>query len=110
MLSIKENGSIYITRGDSAYITVVVKNGEHVFKPMMGDMLHFSVKKDVEDTEYIIHKVFQVGDAIVINPEDTRNKPFGKYLYDVQLTRPNGEVYTIIEPTLFYIKEEVTHE
>ena len=51
MLSIKENGSIYITRGDSAYITVVVKNGEHVFKPMMGDMLHFSVKKDVDDNE-----------------------------------------------------------
>ena len=110
MLEIKDNGSIYLTRGDSAYLTVVVKNGDQLYQPVEGDLLYFSVKKDVDDVGYVIHKVFHVGNAIVINPEDTKEQDFGKYVYDVQLSRPNGEVYTVVEPTLFYIKEEVTHE
>ena len=110
MLEIKDNGSIYLTRGDSAYLTVVVKNGDKLYQPVEGDVLHFSVKKDVDDVGYVIHKVFHVGNAIVINPEDTKEQDFGKYVYDVQLSTANGDVFTIVEPSLFYIKEEVTHE
>lgn len=110
MLEIKDNGSIYLTRGDSAYLTVVVKKENKFYQAQEGDVLHFSVKKDVTDKDYIIHKEFEVGNSIVINPEDTKEQDFGKYVYDVQLSTANGDVFTIVEPSLFYIKEEVTHE
>ena len=110
MLEIKENGAIYLTRGDSAYLEVNIKHKGKDYVAQDGDILTFSVKKYVDDEDYIIHKTFKAENAIVINPEDTKLCAFGKYIYDVQMTTPRGEVFTVVEPTLFYIKEEVTHD
>ena len=110
MLEIKDNGTIYLTRGDSAYLAVNIKHKGKDYIAQDGDVLTFSVKKDVDDEEYVIKKTFYAGNAIVINPEDTKHRPFGKYVYDVQMTTSRGEVFTVVEPTLFYIKEEVTHD
>ena len=48
------------------------------------------------------------GAAIHIRPEDTKELSFGKYLYDIQLTTADGDIYTVIPPTTFEILKEVT--
>lgn len=110
MITINEKGAIYLTRGDSAYLKISLNRNGKFFQPQEGDKLEFSVKKDTTDEDYVVHKEFAANQAFVINPEDTKELQFGKYVYDVQLTTANGEIYTVVEPSLFYIKEEVTNE
>lgn len=49
------------------------------------------------------------GDLIFISPDDTKNLPTGKYVYDVVLYSATGEVCTVITPTIFEIRKAV-HE
>ena len=44
----------------------------------------------------------------MVLPEDTHELPYKIYKYDVQLTLADGFVDTIIPPTDFIVKEEVT--
>lgn len=44
---------------------------------------------------------------LAIKPEDTKNLAFGKYVYDIELTKANGEVDTFITKAVFKITEEV---
>ena len=47
--------------------------------------------------------------VIAFAPEDTGQMAFRAYVYDVQLERANGDVYTIIKPSRFEITPEVTY-
>lgn len=109
MLKIDNQGAIFLTRGDSAFFDVEIRQGDGVYQPMEGDVLYFSVKKSPNDTEYCIKKSFSPTEPIIIEPVDTNGMAFGRYMYDVQLTRATGEVYTIVEPKYFYVKEEITN-
>lgn len=72
------------------------------------DVLFFTVKKSAKDTNYLFQKKVIGVNQIHIKPEDTDNLSFGKYKYDVQLTTASGDVYTIIEPSIFEVMEEIT--
>ena len=112
----KINGTdITMIRGDSEciYVTVVDTSGEPV--PLReGDTIYFTVKTSTQTEKKIIQKVvtvFEDGGAIIeIEPDDTRGVGAGTYFYDIQLTRENGEVKTIIHPSRFTLKGDVTHE
>lgn len=110
MLYIKDDGTIRLTRGDTARLTIPIinsaSNDEYVMQS--GDVLFFTVKKSAKDTNYLFQKESTGTNAIHIKPEDTNNLSFGKYKYDVQLTTAPGDVYTIIEPSVFEIMEEIT--
>lgn len=110
MLYIKDDGTIRLTRGDTARLTIPIinsaSNDEYVMQS--GDVLFFTVKKSAKDTNYLFQKESAGTNAIHIKPEDTDNLSFGKYKYDVQLTTVYGDVYTIIEPSVFEIMEEIT--
>lgn len=106
----KDDGTIRLTRGDTARLTIPIinsaSNDEYVMQS--GDVLFFTVKKSAKDTNYLFQKESTGTNAIHIKPEDTDNLSFGKYKYDVQLTTASGDVYTIIEPSVFEIMEEIT--
>ena len=110
MLYIKDDGTIRLTRGDTARLTIPIinstSNDEYVMQS--GDVLFFTVNKSAKDTNYLFQKESTGANAIHIKPEDTDNRSFGKYKYDVQLTTVSGDVYTIIEPSVFEIMEEIT--
>ena len=54
--------------------------------------------------------VFPNGEAVIpIYPEDTEPLEFGSYVYDIQVTRANGTVTTLIVPSAFKLTEEVTY-
>ena len=73
-----------------------------------GDTLTFSVKKNIEDTFYAFQKVVGANEVVVILPEDTKPLEYGKYWYDVQLNTVRNEVFTIVEKTGFYVRQEIT--
>jgi len=109
MLRVDAN-QISLTRGDTAYLIVPIFNDvtseDYVLSP--DDTITFTVKKTVDDTEFIFQKVMKGSNEIHILPEDTIGCSYTTYMYDVQLTTANGDVFTVIEPTKFRITSEVT--
>lgn len=111
MLNIAEDGTIRLTRGDTARFTVAITNetnaNEYVMQP--GDTLAFTIRKNVNDNEPLLQKVLTGTNTFHIEPKDTATFQFGDYKYDVQLTTAGGDVYTVIAPSIFEIMEEVSY-
>ena len=110
MLYIESNNVIKLTRGDTAKLTVPIENDLDNTSYVMDeqDVLTFTIKKSVKDNDNLVQKVVTGSNNFHIKPEDTDSLPFGKYVYDVQLTTAGGDIYTVIEPTSFEILSEVT--
>ena len=111
MLYVKDDGTIRLTRGDTARLEITIENSldgtEYLMDP--NDILTFTIKKSVKDSESLVNKESRGHNAFHIEPNDTSELSFRKYFYDVQLTRANGDVYTVIVPTTFEIMKEVTY-
>ena len=110
MLYVDTDGTIQLTRGDTARLNVSVQNqiDQSEYAIGSGDTLTLTVKKAVTDEEPAFQKVVTGGSTFHIEPKDTAGLAFGKYKYDVQLTTAGGDVYTVIEPTTFEVLKEVT--
>ena len=110
MLYINDDCTIRLTRGDTARLSVPIKNSvnDNEYTMESDDILYFTVKKNAKDSDPLLQKVAKGSNAFHIEPEDTEGFAFGKYKYDVQLTTTSGDVYTVIEPSTFEIMEEIT--
>ena len=107
MLRVKNN-EIYLTRGDTASFTLdIVDDTRAKYAITDDDQILFTVKRSTSDTAVILQKAV-VDKTITIKPAETADLPYGTYYYDVQLSRPDGFVATVITPTHFTICEEVT--
>ena len=84
----RTNG-ISLTRGDTFKAKVTITDSEGApYQPNEGDKIRFAMKKDYDD-------------------EDTKSLEFGKYVYDVELTKVNGDVDTFITKARIDLTEEV---
>lgn len=106
---------IRMIRGDSESIIISCETPDGTAHPFEnGDCVFLTVKTSEFTEEKMLQKhvdTFENGKAIIIlESADTKGVPFGTYRYDVQLTRTNGQVTTIIEPSDFVIGGEVTYE
>lgn len=104
-----------MTRGDSEVITIECFLEDGTKMPFLeGDIVYFTVKETIHDEEKVLQKIiteFTDGKAIInIEPEDTKSLLFKTYVYDVQLTRAEGTVTTVIPPSNFTIGGEVTYD
>lgn len=102
--------SIRLTRGDSFYCQVGMKNREDGtdYIPQTGDVVRFALKKKYKDETPLILKDIPISTLILhLEPEDTKNLEYGDYVYDIELTKANGDVDTFIEKAKFKISEEV---
>lgn len=111
MLRIGRENEIELTRGDTAYLTVPITDeatGEAYIMDA-ADVLTLTVKRTALDAAAYIQKTVTGANVFHIDPMDTANMDFGRYRYDVQLTRANGDVHTVIAPTVFRVCEEVTY-
>jgi len=110
MLRILPDGTIKLTRGDTARLSVSIANditgSEYVLSEK--DELYLTVKKTVNGGKSIFQKKLIGQNVFRIEPEDTSNASFGRYRYDIQLNTETGDVYTIIEDSCFEIMPEVT--
>lgn len=110
MFEIDKNQNIKLTRGDSAYSVVgmVAKKSKVPYVPQSGDVIRFALKKDYEDETVLIRKVIPNDTLLLhIEPSDTEDLPFGDYVYDIEITKANGDVDTFIDRKIFKITEEV---
>lgn len=110
MLYVETDGTIRLTRGDTARLTVNVEDDitgeEYVIQP--ADVMILTVKRTVRDASACFQKTITGSNMFHILPTDTHELAFGKYVYDVQLTTASGDVFTVIAPSVFEIMKEVT--
>lgn len=101
--------TIRLTRGDTlkAYINIVDQNGDP-YIPQEGDSIRFAMKKHYHDQMVLCEKEIPTDTLLLkLDPEDTKKLEFGDYVYDIQLTNKDGEVYTFITKGEIKITEEV---
>lgn len=111
MLYVDKNNNIRLTRGDTAKFIVSVQN-ESIKEPyniLSSDTLTMTIKDSIRDGEPCIQKTITGSNAFHILPSDTSSLNFGKYIYDIQLTTKEGDVYTVVAPSTFELMEEVTY-
>lgn len=108
---------ISITRGDSAQITLTIRNRVtgKLFVPGPDDRLTFTVKRELSDEAPVVVKTLDNGIVrreqeciLLLMPEDTARLPFGTYRYDVELVLASGYTDTVIPPSPFIVNGEVT--
>ena len=100
---------ITLTRGDTfkALITITDPEGNQ-YVPVDGDRIRFAMKVDYKDKFPLLVKDIPVDTMILtIDSEDTKNLDFGRYVYDIELTKATGEVDTFITKATIKLTEEV---
>ena len=107
--------NIKMIRGDSESITVTLADTDgNTLDFEEGDTIFFTVKESVHTAKIIFQNIvveFDNGEAIIeILPEDTNQLRPKEYVYDIQLTRADGSVTTIIKPSKFIIEGDVTYD
>ncbi len=101
--------TITLTRGDTflAVVSITDSNGD-AYIPKEGDSVRFAMKKTYDTPTPILVKNIPTDTMkLVLDPEDTKSLSFGKYVYDIQLTKANGDVDTFITTAAIKITEEV---
>jgi hypothetical protein len=107
--------NISMVRGDSEALTIILReeNGDQIdFED--GDTVYFTMREALGDTVTILQKVvvgFLDGEAVIeIEPADTSSLFFKTYVYDIQWTRADGQIKTIVPASDFTILAEVTYD
>lgn len=107
-VSMKRN-TIIMTRGDTATIQLdLTDSSGEAYVPDENDVIRFAAKKNYSDSEVAINITIPNDTLMLkINPEDTKELAFGKYVYDIQITYANGDVNTFITKQILQLEEEV---
>lgn len=103
------NNTIFLTRGDTfkAHLTINYPDGT-VYTPKEGDSIRFALKENIEDEECLIWRDIPIDTMLlVLHPGDTKELKFGSYVYDIQLTKANGDVDTFITASKLKLTAEV---
>ena len=109
MFEVKGN-DLYLTRGDTARLSVNIMNvcDDGEYTPAADDVFRFTVKKNVYTDEMIFQKISKGNAVFKILPSDTKELDFATYVYDIELTTADGDVYTVVPYSMLYILKEVT--
>ena len=103
-----EGTNITLTRGDTLNVQITMKQGSRDYEPQNGDVIRFAMKKKYTDPEPLITKIIPNGTLrLHLDPADTKELDFGRYVYDIELTKANGDVDTFICESVFEIAKEV---
>ncbi|MBO7735148.1 MAG: hypothetical protein J6S67_21470 [Methanobrevibacter sp.] len=105
MLYIDNDNNITLTRSDNATLELTVKDDGMTYD-FSNDLVQFTVKRNTVTETVIFQKTFTAG-VILIEPSDTSTLNYTDLVYDVQLIKQGGGVYTVIPPRKFTIAEEV---
>lgn len=85
MITIIDNNNIYLTRGDSAVISLDITD-EHGERYIIQetDKVYFTIKQHFTNEEIILKKSIE-DNAFIFKKEDTIDMNFGSYDYDIRL-------------------------
>lgn len=92
-------------RGDTENITVEIAD---VILDT-GDTIYFTVKKSIYTNVKLLQKVitsFTNGKAIIgLDPADTNELEYGTYVYDIQWTKADESVITLVQSNITLLGE-----
>ena len=111
VFKVDEDNTIHLTRGDTARFSIgrIVNTVTNTnYTPTAEDTVTMTIKKTVLQADPFVQLIVHGGEVFHMKPEDTKEMAFGKYVYDVQLTTADGDVYTIVPPATFDLLKEVT--
>ena len=100
--------TITLTRGDTfeALVSATKRDGTQ-YIPVEGDVIRFAMKENYDDPRPLIVKDIPIDTMMLtLEPQDTADLNFGKYVYDIQLTKANGKVDTFISKATLKLSEE----
>ena len=106
MYEIDSDNNIFLTRGDTCVLKLAVTDSDDQPYDYSNDTVQLTVKSSTYTNVVLIQKNIS-GDSFVIEPSDTSNLAYGKYVYDVQIITPSNQVYTVITPAEFNVCNEV---
>ena len=98
MVKFLNSFGIQATKGDTIIMPIVVFNNDNsIYQVQTGDVINFGLKENYEDSECLIEKTIDNETlTLVLEHDDTKNLEVGTYVYDIQITKANGEVNTFI--------------
>lgn len=99
--------TITLTRGDTfeALVSATKKDGTP-YIPVEGDVIRFAMKENYDDARPLLVKEIPIDTMmLMLEPSDTADLNFGKYVYDIQLTKANGKVDTFITKATLKLSE-----
>lgn len=103
-----DNTDIYLTRGDSAMLELIITDEEgHKWEPTSTDKVIFCLKRSAENPEPLL--TIQAAESqtdIFIYPNDTKDLSFGVYIYDIHVQTTSGNIFTVIADSKFEIGKE----
>lgn len=107
--------TITMTRGDTVILQVGIKQGDTPYTPAEGDVVRFALKSQLngqgtafrESTPLILKTIPNETMILQLDPQDTKNLPFGVYTYDIEITFANGIVDTFICDSTLILAPEV---
>lgn len=100
--------TIKMTRGDTLSLTITIMNGAEPYEVQAGDVIRFALKKTYQDAEPLIEKTIDNETlGLQLEPEDTKELPFGSYVYDIEITMEDGTVDTFIAEANLTLAKEV---
>lgn len=106
MLTVNDDNVMSMTRGEFGEFEVNLENlrtsSKYVMEPE--DALEFSVKKELHDREYAIHKIVKGTNVFELQPSDTASVSCGRYVYDIRLILADGKPLAVVDPALFELK------
>lgn len=105
MVKVTEN-QIFLTKGDSAELDVVIKDGEETYD-YSNDTVKLGIKKNFADAECVVEKTVDENGKITFDPDDTKDLEVGTYFYDLKIVTADNEVCTVIAASQFVIGHSV---
>lgn len=101
--------TISLTRGDTFKAGIVITKSDGTpYTPSENDKIRFAMKSKYTDPTPLLVKDIPVDTMmLIIESADTKDFPFGQYVYDIQITKENGDVDTFIAKSLLNLMEEV---
>lgn len=102
MVKFLNSFGIQATKGDTIIMPIVVFNNDNsIYQVQTGDVINFGLKASYEDAECLIEKTIDNETLkLVLEHDDTKELEVGTYVYDIQITKANGEVNTFISSNL----------
>ena len=108
MLNVIDN-DIYLTRGDSAYLNIELKDESgNPYTPALGDKLYFRLKKNIfGETLLLVKEIPTDTLTLEILPSDTAKLDFSSYCYEIELITLQGQCFTVVENKAFKVGPEL---
>lgn len=99
MVQIDSDNNIELTRGDTLKVKINISINNEPYTPQENDEIRFAMKRNYTDKNTLILKEIPFESMVLhLEPQDTKHLVFGReYVYDIQITFANGDVYTFIK-------------